>query len=123
MRSRFSAFALGLGAYLLDTLATTHPDRDSARDAVERELSRVRERQRFRRLEILHSSSSGDEGEVLFFAAIFEKGDDRSFAELSRFVREEGAWRYASGILVTADRLPSDRSTLTRERFLALAEA
>ncbi|MDF2695201.1 MAG: hypothetical protein K0S65_3584 [Labilithrix sp.] len=123
MRSRWSAFALGRGDYLFDTLASSHPDRAAPRDAAVRELSRVREQQRFLRLSILLANAHGDEGEVLFIARIFERGQDRSFAELSRFTREAGAWRYESGILVPGDRLPADPKALTRETFLALAEA
>lgn len=108
MRSRFAAFALGLGAYLVDTLAREHPDLAEPREALTRELSRVRERQRFLGLQVVFTSEEGDEGEVLFFARIFEKGVDRSFAELSRFVREGGAWRYASGVLSPTADLPED---------------
>lgn len=121
MRSRYAAFALGLGAYLFDTLATAHPDRAAPREAAIRELSRVRERQRFMGLEVLHASATANEGEVLFVARIFEKGRDRSFAELSNFVREDGAWRYASGVLVPGASLPTDLSTLDRTAFLTLA--
>ncbi len=38
--------------------------------------------------------------EVRFFAKVFERGQDRSFTELSKFVREDGQWRYASGELI-----------------------
>lgn len=122
MRSRYSAFALGLGDYLVATLAADHPDRGLAA-----ELGRVKDVQRFQRLVILHATEDGDEGEVLFFAGIFGKGTtparrgDRSFAELSRFVRERGAWRYASGDLVEAARLPKDLSRLDRASFLRLS--
>jgi SEC-C motif domain protein len=121
MRSRWSAFAVGRGDYLFETLASSHPDRMAPREAMIRELSRARERQRFLRLSVLHASETGDEGEVLFVARIFERGQDRSFAELSRFIREDGAWRYESGILVPGDRLPADTSTMNRDDFLALA--
>lgn len=121
MRSRYAAFALGLGEYLYDTCASTHPDRELPRAAAVRELARVRDKQRFMRLAILSASERGDRGEVLFHAGIFERGRDLSFAELSEFVREDGRWRYASGVLVTADRLPKDIASLDRERFLALA--
>ena len=125
MRSRWSAFALGLGAYLFDTLASEHPDRAAPRAAAIRELSRARERQRFLRLTVILAPSPGDadEGEVLFHARIFEKGQDRSFAELSRFVLADGQWGYASGILVPADRLPTDLATLDRDLLLALASS
>lgn len=121
MRSRWSAFALGRGDYLYDTLAASHPDRSGPRAAVVRELSRAHERQRFLRLSVLHSTASSDEAEVLFVARIFEKGQDRSFAELSRFTLEDGGWRYESGILVPGDRLPDDVTAMRREDFLALA--
>ena len=119
MRSRFAAFALGLGPYLVRTLAPEHPDAALPPDVLARELGRVRERQRFLGLRILHEPEAPDspatEAEVLFFAKIFEKGADRSFAELSRFTREAGAWRYAAGVLVPRQGLPADLATLTPE--------
>ncbi|AKV00726.1 hypothetical protein AKJ09_07389 [Labilithrix luteola] len=123
MRSRYAAFALGLGDYLVDTLASTHPDHESPRQELARALSRARERQRFLGLRILHTEEDegGERGEVLFYARIFERGHDVSFAELSTFVREDGAWRYAEGVLVPGEKLPRDGEGLTRERFLALA--
>lgn len=122
MRSRFAAFALGLGPYLVRTFASEHPDLALPHDALARELGRVRERQRFLGLRILHEPDDADpadgaatEAEVLFFAKIFAKGTDRSFAELSRFTREAEAWRYASGVLVPRQALPADLATLTPE--------
>lgn len=115
MRSRYAAFALGLGAYLVRTLAADHEQLDLPRDALLLELSHARERQRFLGLRILYEAESGDEGEVMFFARIFEKGADRSFAELSRFVRQGDAWRYAAGVMVQKSDLPGDLETLTPE--------
>ena len=80
MRSRYSAFALGLGQYLVDTLASDHEDRRIPRETLVRELSRVKDKQRFMGLEILRAE--GDE--VHFFARIFEKGKEKSFSERSR---------------------------------------
>jgi SEC-C motif domain protein len=97
MRSRYSAFALGLGEYLVDTLSRDHDDRAAPRATLVRQLSRVKDTQRFMGLEILSSSMNGDRGEVTFRAKIFEKGKDRSFAEHSHFVREDGDWKYAFG--------------------------
>jgi SEC-C motif-containing protein len=111
MRSRYAAFALGLGAYLKNTLAADHEDQALPDHAF------AKTRLRFLDLCILHTSRD----EVLFYAKIFEKGVDRSFAELSTFVREDGAWKYASGVLVPAARLPPNPRSLTRDAFLALA--
>jgi SEC-C motif domain protein len=102
MRSRYCAFALGLGEYLVDTLAATHEDRSLPRAALVQSLSRLRERRRFLKLTVIEAPpppADGD-GEVLFHARIFEAGTDVSFAERSRFVREGAAWRYAEGRLV-----------------------
>ena len=113
MRSRFAAFALGFGEYLERTLSSDHADREVPRDDLVRELSLARQRQRFMGLRILHEAQTGTEGEVMFFARIFERGVDRSFVELSQFVREGGAWRYASGVLVPKADLPADLEALT----------
>jgi SEC-C motif-containing protein len=121
MRSRYAAFARGLGDYLVRTLAAAHPDREHAGADLARAIVKAREGQRFLDLLILHASTLGDEGEVLFFARIVAKGKDRSFAELSSFVREGGAWRYADGIAVAGDRLPADVRSLGRDAFLAIA--
>src|SRR5687767_51212 len=123
MRSRFAAFAVGAGMYLVDTLAADHPDHPGRsglhKDLLARELGRAREKQRFLGLRILYAEND----EVLFVARIFEKGSNRSFAELSRFVREDGAWRYASGDSVPHERLPEDLDNLDRETFVELARA
>jgi SEC-C motif domain protein len=97
MRSRYAAFALGLGDYLVDTLASDHEDRAAPRAVLVRELSRAKDTQRFMGLEILEAKSDGDRGEVTFRANVFEKGKDRSFTEHSHFVREDGEWKYAFG--------------------------
>src|SRR5687768_4399445 len=72
MRSRYAAFALGLGEYLVRTLASTHPDRALPPDQLARDLSRARQSQRFTGLRIVRASSSGASGQVLFLARIFE---------------------------------------------------
>lgn len=95
MRSRFSAFALGLGEYLVDTLSADHEDRATPRDVLVRALSRAKDTQRFLGLDIL---ATGDDT-VTFRARIFEKGKDMSFEEESVFVREDGKWRYAHGTI------------------------
>ena len=97
MRSRYAAFALHLGDYLVATLARAHEDAALPKDALARELSRSAMSRRFMGLTIISSKADGDEGEVTFIAKIFERGRDVSFGECSRFVREDGAWRYASG--------------------------
>jgi SEC-C motif domain protein len=121
MRSRYAAFSIGLGEYLVKTLASDHTDRSLPREALVTGLSRAHDRQRFLGLSILHACAEGDSGEVLFHARIFERGTDCSFVELSTFRREDGAWRYVSGVLVPASRLPKDLGALDKPAFLACA--
>jgi SEC-C motif-containing protein len=99
MRSRYAAYALGLGAYLIETLTGDHPDREIEPAALTRELGRMKDRQRFLGLRIERAVEEGDTAEVLFHARIFERGEDRSFSELSSFEREDGGWRYAGGVV------------------------
>ena len=118
MRSRYAAFALGLGQYLVDTLAADHPDRRT--DPTE--MGSSRRAQRFMDLCILHESvpaadPTATAAQVLFYARLFERGVDHSFLELSDFVREEGAWRYVRGALAPASAAPGDPRALTLEGF------
>jgi len=132
MRSRYSAFALGLGPYLVETLAATHPDRRRPAAELARELGAAHLTQRYMGLTIF----SARPDEVLFHARIFVHGRDQSFVELSSFVRElsgssrrsrdparrgppqpEG-WRYAAGELLPATAFGSALGGLTRDSFL-----
>ena len=56
------------------------------------------------------------DAEVLFLAAVFEKGKDRSFVELSSFARDGAAWRYLSGE-TRAARDVADPAALTIDSF------
>jgi SEC-C motif-containing protein len=114
MRSRYAAFALGLGEYLVATLASSHPDLGLPREEFVRDLSRAKDRQRFLGLRIVHAQGN----EVLFDARIFERGRDLSFAELSTFVLEDGAWKYASGTPLARRGLPA---AFTYEDFVRAA--
>jgi SEC-C motif-containing protein len=94
MRSRYAAFALGLGTYLVETLSAGHPDREDDEAALAAALARIKETRRFLGLTILESSVDGDRGRVVFHARVFERGANRSFTERSLFAREAGLWRY-----------------------------
>ena len=79
--------------YVENTLSSDHPDRGAPRP----HPTSFRETLRYLGLTILEAT----EDTVTFRARIFERGADRSFTERSTFVREGGAWRYASGEIIS----------------------
>ena len=104
MRSRYSAYALGLIEYVIET---THPRCALARrDRLTwaREIADFCTHTRFEALEVLAAAAEGDRGEVSFRAQLSRDGRDVSFAERSTFVREPagpgGRWLYLDGDLL-----------------------
>jgi len=90
MRSRYSAYVLGLIDYLL---ATWHPSTAPG----ELELQPVK----WLGLEVRHAEASGDAGVVEFVARCRNSlGRAERMQELSRFVREGGRWYYIDGELI-----------------------
>ena len=88
MRSRYSAYVLGLLDYLL---ATWHPSTVPG----ELDLAPVK----WLGLELRHAQASGDAGVVEFVARWREGGRAVRLHEISRFTREDGRWRYIDGQL------------------------
>ena len=91
MRSRYSAYVVGLIDYLL---ATWHPSTAPG----ELELSPVK----WLGLEVRHAEASGDAGVVEFVARCRVNGRAQRMHETSRFVRQDGRWYYIDG-QITAD--------------------
>ena len=88
MRSRYSAYVLGLPDYLL---ATWHPGTAPG----ELELPLVK----WLGLEVRHAQASVDVGVVEFVARCRDNGRAQRMHETSRFVREQGRWYYVDGII------------------------
>ncbi len=92
MRSRFTAFAVGDGAYLLSSWhPSTRPDAVDLDDGVS-----------WRRLDILDRAGGGpfDREGVVEFEAFWRQGAERgSLHERSRFVREDRRWFYVDGLV------------------------
>jgi SEC-C motif-containing protein len=90
MRSRFSAFALGLPQYLLDSW---HPS--TRPDTLELDPA-----QRWTRLDIVSTRSGGpfDSAGTVAFRAWWRSDTERgTLEETSAFVREAGHWYYVDG--------------------------
>ena len=86
MRSRYSAYVLGLVDYLL---ATWH----SSTAPAELALSPVK----WLGLEVRRAQATGDAGVVEFVARCREGGRAQRLHETSRFVQQGGRWYYVDG--------------------------
>ena len=90
MRSRYSAYALGLEDYVL---ATWHPAYRPDTLDLEKDLQ-------WRRLEILEFTELGDRAIVEFRAHWRQKMERGIVHERSSFTREKDRWYYTTGIQV-----------------------
>lgn len=90
MRSRFSAFAIGDGDYLL---ASWHPSQRPAALELDSAL-------RWYRLDILETLSGGplDAAGIVEFEAFYAGSSTGSQRERSSFVRENGRWFYLAAV-------------------------
>ncbi len=89
MRSRYSAYVLGLEDYLLATWhASTRP---AALDLVDEPAAK------WLGLDVKAHSSAGDMASVEFVARYRIGGRAQRLHEISRFVREGGRWYYVDG--------------------------
>ena len=102
MRSRYSAYALAQGRgtghrSLIEYLMKTwHPSTAPG----DLELGPLN----WTGLEVLHSEATGDAGVVEFVAHHKVDGRAAKLHELSRFVREAGAWLYIDGVMQQTER-------------------
>lgn len=97
MKSRYSAYALGLTDYIIET---THPDNPQYLDDKNQWADQINQfcmTTQFLRLEIVDHSVTGKMGFVTFRAYLKQGGADASFQERSRFILDKGNWLYLDG--------------------------
>lgn len=93
MRSRYSAYALGLADYLALTWAEeTRPDPHQLAADLGAPLQ-----PKWLGLEVRHATESGDTAVVEFVARCKINGRAERLQEHSRFVRRAGRWYYVDG--------------------------
>ncbi len=99
MRSRYAAYANKLAPYIYRTTHPNHEDRKRPEKDVMREIRDAITTLRFMHLIVLDREDSHEKGpaRVLFYARVFEKGQNRSFVELSDFLHDGSGWRYLQG--------------------------
>ena len=91
MRSRYSAYALDLPDYILETTHPKNPNYGQDRTGI-RQFSQVTT---FEKLEI-HEAT---ETTVMFSAHLSQDGRDATFTEKSTFEKVNGRWMYLNGEL------------------------
>ncbi|NVJ65695.1 MAG: YchJ family protein [Gammaproteobacteria bacterium] len=91
MRSRYSAFYLGLGNYIYQT---HHSD---FRNGSPEDYQQSAENTEWCCLEVLESEQVEDTGTVNFKAYFIDKDKLHCLHEISNFVRENGQWFYTDG--------------------------
>jgi len=97
MRSRYSAYALTLPRYIIDT---THPSNPAVKESLVQwtgEIIYFCEHTKFEKLEILNFQDGDQEAYVTFTAHLSQDGVDNTFTEKSRFEKMNGKWHYQSG--------------------------
>jgi len=101
MRSRYSAYALGLSRYIIET---THPKNPSYKDDLktwEEEIRRFSQDTQFVKLEI---EGYGKDW-VSFTARLAQNGRPLFLRETSRFAQMGNRWLYLSGMVSTQAKL------------------
>jgi SEC-C motif-containing protein len=94
MRSRYSAYALGLAEYIIET---THPDHAymNLKPWEWREkILHFSQETEFLDLEILAFEEQEEKAYVTFTASLAQQGKDASYTEKSLFELRDGVWLY-----------------------------
>lgn len=97
MRTRYSAYALGLSDYVITTTHPRNPARKTNLPLWRKELLAFTRGTKFKGLSILEFTDGESEAFVSFTAYLEQLGKDASFSERSRFLKEKGRWLYESG--------------------------
>lgn len=95
MRSRYSAYALGITDYLV---TTTHPKSRSRDLRTQIESSHKTTQWLGLSIQSVQNGGAQDKvGKVAFIARFKQQGAENSLHELSRFCRYQGDWVYLDG--------------------------
>jgi SEC-C motif-containing protein len=96
MRSRYSAYALGLHSYIMDTTDADGPLFESSRPQWLAELTAFTQDTQFLGLNVIEHVPDEAESTVDFSAKIEQRGTVSMMREKSRFTLKDGVWRYHS---------------------------
>lgn len=90
MRSRYSAYALGLWDYIIETTHSKNPEAQTERELWKGQILDFSKGTDFLGLEILGTSNDT----VKFKALLKQNERDATFIENSKFKKENGRWKY-----------------------------
>lgn len=119
MRSRYTAYALGLADYIIQTTHPGSPQFHHDLAGWSQKISEFSAHTEFQKLEILDSQVKNLIATVTFVVHITQRQKDVSFTERSYFEKIKGKWFYRSGQL-TEGRAPNFITT-DQLRLLPLA--
>ncbi len=95
MRSRYSAYALGLSGYIIKTTHPDNPDYTTDTKAWAESIALFTQESHFLGLKILEVAEGEKEGFVTFEATL----SSGLLHEKSRFIRHATAWLYVDGVI------------------------
>jgi SEC-C motif-containing protein len=98
MRSRYSAYALGLVEHILRTTDPSGPHWEAETGHWREQVEAFCRSVRFEGLEVLEARADGDRGIVDFRARLSSDQGATVMAERSLFRRVDGRWLYHSGV-------------------------
>ncbi len=98
MRSRYSAYAIGLVEHILRTTDPTGPHWEADLDHWAGDVATFCDAVTFEGLEVLAAEAHGDRGMVDFRAQLSSEAGATVMAERSLFRRVDGRWLYHSGL-------------------------
>ncbi|MBD3809984.1 MAG: SEC-C domain-containing protein [Sulfuricurvum sp.] len=94
MRSRYSAYALGMVEYIIATTHPNNPDASIALSDWQKAIGNFAKTTYFQGLKITEFADGEEEAFVTFEATL----SDGIMREKSRFLKVEGKWLYESGV-------------------------
>ena len=97
MRSRFSAFALNIPDYIIDTTHEDNPQKEDDLVQWKNDLTSFSEQANFDGLKIVEFVDGETIATVTFTAYLSQSTQDFSFTEKSTFKKEDGRWLYLNG--------------------------
>ena len=102
MRSRYSAYALCIAKYIMETTHKDSPHFCQNTSEWKKELLLFCKGTEFVGLTIISKETEGKTGTVTFLAKLMQNGMDASFEEKSLFKKMGKKWLYVQGIKTTS---------------------